>query len=40
MLNPIYGVVCSFSKILNVNIQMTPIGMKSIQHAKLETQGG
>jgi hypothetical protein len=39
MLNPIYGVVCSFSIFLNVNIQMTPIGMKNIQHTKLETHG-
>jgi hypothetical protein len=39
-LNPIYGVVYSFSIFLIVNIQMTSIGMKNIQHTKLETHGG
>jgi hypothetical protein len=39
-LNPIYGGVCSFWIFVNVNIQMTSIGMKNIQHTKLETHGG
>jgi hypothetical protein len=39
--NRIYGDGFFFSIFLfNVNIQMTSIGMKNIQHTKLETHGG